>query len=475
MQTTTKTLPKSRLQIDFELPPERLAGAIVEAVRRLSRTTRVPGFRPGKAPRVMLERVVGPAAVLDEAVDSLVDEAFRQAVREHEILPLTSPQVEVSQAQEGKPVIFKATVEVRPEVKLGDYDHFTFKPELKPVDETTVDQVVDELRDAQASLEPVADGGAKKGDYTIIGFVGTRDGVPFEGGSAERMPLILGENRLIPDFEENLYGAAKGDEREFDVVFPADYQEESLRGQTAHFKVSIKDLRRKVPPEANDEFARSTGKFADMAALRAELRHRLEANALDQARHDFADRIIEYAVANATVELPDVLIDQEVEIMHDELQAALARQGISEEAYLKVTDKTQEQLLAESRPQAEKRVKTLLVLSEIARARNVEVPDADVQAEIDRARSRYAANPGLVRYFESERGRSYIRSTFRRSRTVELLVDEWLAAHPEAPRLRHIEDTEETSPVETPAAQAAATVGAADPENLAPGDAAPGT
>lgn len=472
MQTNTTPLPKSRLQIDFEVPPERLSSAIEEAVRRLSRTTKVPGFRPGKAPRVMLERILGPDAVLDDAVDGLVEDAFRQVMREQEILPLTTPQVEVSQVEEGKPVIFKATVEVRPEAKLGDYDHFGFKPEVKPVDETMVEKVIDELRDAQGSLEPVIEGGAEKGDYAIIGFVGTRNGVPFEGGSSERMPLILGENRLIPGFEDNLYGAQKGDEREFDIVFPADYQEESLRSQKAHFSVSVKELRRKALPEANDEFARSLGKFADMDALRVELRKRLEADALDAARHDFADRIIEYAVGNATVDLPDVLVDQETEVMEDELRSATARQGIAFDAYLKVTGKTQEQLHDEFRPQAEKRVKTLLVLSEIAKARQVEVPEADVQTEIARARERYSSNPGLIRYFESERGRNYIRSTFRRSRTVELLVDEWLAAHPEAPRLPHIEETNDSSPAAGSAAEAAASVGVTDPGSLVPGDAA---
>jgi trigger factor len=177
-------------------------------------------------------------------------------------------------------------------------------------------------------------------------------------------------------------------------------------------------------------------------------------------------------VANTTVDLPDVLVDQEIEVMHDELRSALARQGITEEAYLKVVGKTLEEIHAEFRPQAEKRVKTLLVLSEIARAKGVEVPEQDVEGEIDRARSRYANNPNLIRYFESERGRSYIRSTFRRSRTVEQLVDEWLDAHPESPRLPHVEDTDETSPVADPSAEAAASIGATDPGSITPPEAA---
>jgi len=473
MQTTTSTLPKSRLQIDFELPPERLSRAVEEAVRRIARETRVPGFRPGKAPRVMLERYLGPTAILDEAVEQLVDEAFREAMRESDLAPLTSPEVDVTQAEEGKPLIFKAVVQVRPEVKLGNYADFNFKPEVNPVDATMVEKVLDELRDAQGRLEPVSDRGAKKGDYAVIGFVGTRDGVPFDGGTSERMPLVIGEDRLIPGFEDNLLGAEKGEERDFDIVFPDDYQEESLRGQTAHFAVQVKEIREKILPVADDEFARSVGKFADMGELEDELRKRLEENALDHARHEFAEKIIDYATANAKVEAPDVLIDQEIEVMHDELRSALGRQGIGEEAYLKVVGKTSEELHAEFRPQAENRVKTLLVLSEIAKAKGVEVPDATIEAEIEKARLRYAKDQGMVRYFESERGRNYIRSTIRRSRTVEQLVDEWLEAHPEAPRLKHLEGAEGDSPVGTESGQAAASVGVTDPGSLSPSTSAP--
>jgi trigger factor len=458
MQTPNTPLPRSRLQLEFELPPERLSRAMDQAVGRLSRQVRVPGFRPGKAPRFMLERVLGPTAVLDDAVDHLVEDAFREAVRDQDIVSLASPEVEVTQAEEGKPLRFKAVIQVRPEVQLGDYEHFGFSPEIQPVDDPMVAQVVDELRDAHSELKPVDGRPAKEGDYAVIGFTGTRDGVEFPGGSSERMPLIIGQDRLIPGFEDHLLGVAKGETVEFDITFPEDYQEESLKGRDAHFSVTVKELREKVLPEATDEFAKTVGKFEDMAELTAELRTRLEANALD----------------HAPIDLPDILIDQEVEVMHDELRSALARQGITEEAYLKVVNKTDEDLHTEFRPQAEKRVKTLLVLSEIARAKGVEVPDSDVQAEIERARSRYADSPNLLRYFESERGRNYIRSTFRRSRTVEQIIDEWLAAHPESPRLPHLEEADGHSPVVSSAAEAAASVGATDVGALEPESSAAG-
>jgi trigger factor len=256
------------------------------------------------------------------------------------------------------------------------------------------------------------------------------------------MPLILGQERLIPGFEAHLQGLEVGGTTEFDITFPEDYPEEALAGKEAHFSVELKELREKVPPPLDDDFAAQLGDFETLAALRDDIRRRLERNGLDRARHQFADRIIEYAVANATLELPDILVDQEVEVMHDEFRASLARQGITQEAYLKVTEKTEADLHADFHPQAEKRVKTLLVLSKIADLEGVEVPEAAIEEEIARGRERYADDKRLLEYFDSDRGRSFIRSTLRRTQTVEQLVNQWLAAHPEHPPLPHVEDAE---------------------------------
>jgi trigger factor len=462
MHVSTSKAPKSSVQLEIELPPERLQKAVGQAVARLSRRTRVPGFRPGKAPRPMLEQFLGPGAVLDDAVEHLVQEAYSEALRESDVIPLANADVEIIQAEEGKPLVFKAVVPVRPEVELGDYRSFNFRPEIEATDDARIDRVIDELRDQYATLAPVEDRGAQEGDYAVIGFTGTRDGQPFEGGSSDRMPLVLGEERLIPGFESNLVGKKVGERTAFDLTFPADYPESALAGQPAHFDVEIKELREKIQPALDDDFAASLGAFTDVAALRADIRKRLERNSLDRARHTFADRIIEYAVANASVELPDVLVEQEVEVMHDEFRASLARQGITEDAWRKATEKSEGDLHDEFRPGAERRVKTLLVLSKIAEAEGVTVPPADVEAEIARARDRYASQPRLLGYFESARGRDFITSTLRRSRTVERLVDDWLAAHPEHPPLPHAEDGEPSS-VDEASAEAAAAIDATDP------------
>jgi trigger factor len=462
MHVTATPAPKSSVQLEIEVPPERLDRAIRDSVGRLARRQRIPGFRPGKAPRPIVERVIGPGAVLDDAVDHLVQDAYRQAIIDQQILPLTNADVEILEAEEGKPVRFKATVQVRPQVKLGDYKAFNFKPEIEGVDDAKVDKVIEELRDQNATLAAVEDRGLADGDYAIVGFEGTIDGQPFEGGSAERLPMVVGQERVLPGFQDQLKGMKPDETREFDLAFPTgDEIEEQLRGKTGHFTVTLKELRQKVLPELDDDFAQGFGDFADLAALRVDIARRLERNAIDAARHAFADRIIEYAVANATLELPDILVDQEVEVMHDEFRATLARQGIAEQAYLQATGQSDADLHTEFRPRAEQRTKTLLVLTEIARAEGIDVPQADIEAEVDKARSRYT-DQKVVKYFESERGRDFIRSTLRRTRVVEGLVDEWLAAHPEHPPLLHLED-QDASPVDAPEAHAAASIGATDP------------
>jgi trigger factor len=448
MHVTTTPSEKSTLVVEVELPVEQVARGVADATRRLSQRTRVAGFRPGKAPRGMLERVLGEGAVWDETVETLVDTSYREWARgtadDPAIVIIGRPDVELVDAEEGKPLRYKATVPVRPEVKLGDYASFPFKPEIEAVDDAKVERVVDELRDQQATLGPVEERPAAKGDWAVIGFVGTRDGVPFDGGTSDRMPLVIGEERLIPGFEEHLVGLKPGDTVEFDITFPDDYQEESLRGAEGHFSAELKELREKLLPAADDGFAASMGDFADMATLRSEIRKRLERNALDRARHGFADRIIDYAVKNATVDLPAILVEEEVEVMHDELRGALARQGITEEAYLAATGKSSDEVHAEFWPGAEERAKTLLVLGEIATREGIDVPDRDIIAEILRAKARYADQPKLAGYFDTPRAQAAIRSSLRRSRVVETLIDRWLAAHPEHPALPHAEEDEPT-------------------------------
>ncbi len=447
MKFSTTPAGRSTVMLEVELPPERLQRSIDESVRHLGQRTRIPGFRPGKIPRPMLERALGvrrddpsaPNPIHDDAKEHLFEASVLEALQQADLDVLSISQPEWLSFVEGQGARYRVTLPVRPEVRLGAYTDYPFGIQVEPVDDAKVDQVIEQLRDQQASLVPVEGRGAEKGDYAVVRFEGRRDGEPFEGGSADRFPLVIGAERMIPGFEDQVIGLEEGQSKTFHITFPDDYPDESLAGRDVEFDVTLLELRHKQLPELDDDLAGAVGEYADLAALRAEIRRRLEVNARDDARHAFADRIIEFAVANATVEIPDLLIDREVEVMHDELKARLADQGIGYEEYLRVTQKDEAGLLAEYREPAEHRVKTLLVLSEIADAEGIEVSDDAVEAEIERARTRYTENPKLVSYFDSPRGRQYIRSTLRRTRTVETLVDRWLAAHPEVGPVTHLE------------------------------------
>ena len=448
MKATTRPGDRSTVVLDVELTPERVRQAVDLAVRHQGARTRVPGFRPGKVPRPMLERALGidrtdpeaPDPIYDDAREHLYESSVIEALRDTQLDVLGIPQPDWTAFSELSGATYSVTVPVRPEVKLGDYTGFPFTIEVDEVDDARVDAVVEQLRDQQASLVPVEDRGAQDGDFAVIAFEGRRDGQPVEGATAERFPLVIGRERMVPGFEKELLGMREDEERTFTVTFPEDYGEAELAGATVEFTVTLRELREKSPPPLDDDFARGMGAYADLAALRSELRLRLERSALDRARHVFADRIIEYATANATVELAELLVEREVEVMLDELKVRLAEQGIGFEDYLRVTERDEDAIRTEYQEQAEHRVKVLLVLGAIAEAEQITVDDAAVEAEIERGRRAAGSNARLAEYLASERGRSYIRSQLRRTLTVESLIDRWIADHPEFSDVRHIED-----------------------------------
>jgi trigger factor len=447
-KVTTRPAERSSVVLEVEFPADQVQRSVAESVKHLARSTRVSGFRPGKVPRPLLERALGirrddpsaPNPLYDDAKEHLFETSVLEAAREQDLDLLAVPAPEWLTFSETDGASYRVTLPVRPEVKLGAYADYPFGITIDEIGDADVDKVVDQLRDQQASLVPVEDRGAEKDDYAVIKFTGTRDGAPIEGATADKMPLIIGRERFIPGFEDNLIGLKEGDDKSFNVTFPADYPEADLAGTPAQFDVTMLELRRKSMPDADDDFARTMGAYDDMAGLKADIRTRLERNALDRARHVFSDRIIDFAVANATVDLPDLLIERELEIMLDELKVRLAEQGIAYDEYLRVTDRDEAKVLTEFRPDAEKRVKTLLVLSEIAQKENVEVTDAELDAEVERSRERYAGNPKLVAYLESARGKTYTRSLLRRAKLVETLVDRWIDQHPEFKNVQHLHE-----------------------------------
>ncbi|MEA2025049.1 MAG: trigger factor, partial [Chloroflexota bacterium] len=437
---------QSTIVLEVQLTDKELQNAINEGVRHLARRTRVPGFRPGKVPRQVLERSLGidrsdpeaPDPVYDEAREHLYQRTVIRALAETDKDVLELPrEPEWSAFEEGVGATYTVTVPVRPQVELGDYTEYPFTPEIDDVGDEQVEQVVEQLRDQQASLAPVEDRPAQNDDYVVISFDGRIDGEPVEGAQAERFPLVIGKERMIAGFEANLIGMNEDEERTFTVTFPEDYSEEALQGKDVEFTAKLLELRERKLPEVDDDFAGVVGPYDDMAGLRADLEARLKVNSLDRARHTFADRIIEYATANATLVLPDLLVEREVGVMLDELKVRVAEQGIAYDDYLRVTEKDEAALREEYREGAEQRVKVLLVLGAVADKEEVTVSDEEVEAEVDRVKADKDAGESITEYLDSDRGRNYIRSQLRRSQVVEMLVDRWIEAHPEFEHVQH--------------------------------------
>jgi trigger factor len=422
---TTSQQPGSRVQLEIEVAPDEVSRHFATAYRHVSERTRVPGFRPGKAPRHVIDRFVGRASVLAEAIDHLVGESYDAALDQTTIIPIDQPEVDIDPAglQEGQAVRFTAVVAVRPDVALGAYTGYPFSLETPEVTDEQVEGVIAELRDQQATLRPIDDRGARDGDLVAVKFSGTIDGEPFDGGSADRLPLIIGEGRMIPGFEEQLVGMTIEQQKGFDVVFPDDYRVEELRGKQAHFEVTLLDLRERLLPEMDDEFAKSVGDVQSIEELRVEIHDALGKRAEDEARHAFADRIIDFAASNASVELPEVMITNEIEIMRDELRNRLATQRIGMEQYLELAKQTPEELATELREPASRRVKVLLVLSAIAEKVGIDAADEEIEAEISEQLARYGDDQQLGEYLRSRRGRSYLRMTLRNRKLVDTLID----------------------------------------------------
>lgn len=466
MKVTTRPAERSSVVLEVEFPPDRVRRSVEESVRHLARRTKVPGFRPGKIPRPVLERALGirrddptaPNPLYDDAKEHLFEHSVVDALRDSELDVLTIPAPEWLSFGEDAGASYRVTLPLRPAVKLGAYTNYPFGIAIDTIDDASVDKVVEQLRDQQASLVPVEGRGAATDDYAVIKFVGRRDGQPIEGAQTERMPLIIGRERFVPGFEDQLIGLREGDEKTFSLTFPEDYPDQDLAGKNAEFEVTMLELREKRLPDADDEFARNLGAYEDLGTLRSEISRRLERNSLDRARHVFADRIIEFAVANSTLELPDLLIERELEVMLDELGVRLAEQNIGLDDYLRATERDQEKLLADFRPDAERRVKTLLVLSEIAEKESIEVADEELDADLARSRKRYAGNQRLISYLESARGRAYTRSLLRRSKTVETLIDRWIDQNPEFQKVQHLHEPEAES-TEAGAAAETETIG----------------
>lgn len=384
MKASWERVGADRARFEVEVPAERVSRAFERAYRKVVQKVNVPGFRRGKAPRPILERFVGKGALAEEALDEVLPEAYGEAVRQSGLDPIDRPQLDVEKMEDGEPLVFKAEVPVKPEVQLGTYRDLEVEREVPEVSEADVAAQLDLLAERQTQLV-THDGPAETGHYAVIDFTGYADGQPFEGGQASDYVLPLGSGTFIPGFEDQLFGARAGEEREVRVAFPADYNAAHLAGKDATFEVKVNEVKRREKPAIDDELARGLGRFQSLQELQADLTNRLQQAADEAATRLYEGRIVEKVAAASEVEPPEVLVHRRVHSMMDDLFDRVRSQGVDPAQFLQSAGKTTDDLHREFHDPAKKAVKVDLVLEAIARREGLTVGDDEVRAEIERS------------------------------------------------------------------------------------------
>ena len=430
MKVTTERLPQSQIALQIEVEDERLERAKTAAFRRLAAKVRIPGFRPGKAPRAILERHLGEHAILHDAVDRLVPELYREALDQEAIDPVDKADYELVTEE---PLVAKFTVPVRPTIDLGDYTSLRVENEPVVVEPERVDEGLEALRHRYATLEPV-ERPIEWNDIVRADVDATVNGSSFVHEEDAEFRLIEGQTVSLPGFAEALLGHEKGDEFEFELTVPDDAPDERLRGQQAHYRLQLKEIKQENLPELDDDFARQVGEgFADPAALRARVEDDLREALENEAQHRYHDRILEALADQVQPEYPPVLVERETErLLQEQSGAAQPQQSgrggsaASEalERYLERVGKSEEELRAELAPIAEGRIRRSLVLSEVTEAEHILVADEEVEAEIERLTSGVGGQADDVRrLFSTESAKESLRRSLLTRKTLDRLVE----------------------------------------------------
>jgi trigger factor len=392
VSTATSELGDSRVRVDVEVAPDAVEKELAGAARTLGRELKIPGFRRGKVPPEVVLQRVGRDAVLDESVRRALPGWYEQAVSEAGIATVGDPRLDLTALPEkGSPLRFSIEVGVRPPAKLGDYRGLEVGRGEADVPDAEVDAELERLRDSVASLENV-ERPAQSGDFVVIDFVGKVDGEPFEGGEARGYLLELESGRLVEGFEEQLVGVSPGDEREVRVTFPEDYRNDQLAGQEAAFEVAIKEVKEKRLPELDDEFAAEAGGFDSLEELRADVASKLNAAREREIEAEFREAAVDAAADAATIDLPRELVHAKAHEMWSLTMRRLERQGIPPDRYLQLAGKTEEELVTEAEPDAERALRRESVLAAIVEAEAIEVSDEELLDSLRRATA--AGSPG---------------------------------------------------------------------------------
>ena len=425
MKVTVENGENQQVTLTIEVEAAEVNKAVDQACKRLANRVSIPGFRKGKAPRMIVERHVGKDAVLQEAFDIVAPKALSKAFDEQKIDPVTRPSVDIETLEEGKDLVFKATVTPRPEVKLGDYKGLNVPKNEVNITDEDVEKQLKTFQDRQGKLVEAPEGAeVKDGDFTTLDFKGFVDGEAFDGGEGKDYPLQIGSNSFIPGFEDQLVGAKIGEERDVNVKFPEEYHAKELAGKDATFKCTIRSIKTKELPAIDDELAKKVSKFETLDELKADIRKNLEENAERTAENDQKSAAIEMATNNITVDIPAVMIDNRVTAMIQEMAMRLEQQGMKLEQYLQYAGTDIAKLREQYRETAEKNVKTDLMLEEVAKAEDIKVEAKDLDEEVAAMAAAYGATPQQVQKIIKEQGRiGDLAASVLRKKTAQFIID----------------------------------------------------
>lgn len=424
MSLQVEKLEKNMAKLTIEVPAEELDKAIESAYQKNKNKLNVPGFRKGKVPRKMVEKMYGAAIFYEDAANEIIPTAYEEALKDAEDLEIVSqPDIDVVQIEEGKPFIFTAEVALKPEVTLGQYKGIEVEKAEVAVSEEEVDAEVNKERENNARNITVEDRAVADGDIVNIDFEGFTDGEAFEGGKGESYDLTIGSHSFIDTFEEQLIGKNIGEEVEVNVTFPEEYHAPDLAGKPALFKVKINGIQTKELPELDDEFAQEVSEFDTLDEYKADVRKKLEEKKEKEAATAKEDAVIAKIVENATMEIPDAMLDTQVRQMVNDFAQRLQMQGLSFEQYMQFTGATPEQLLDQMRPQAQERIESRLVLEAVVKAENIEATEEDFKTEMEKMAEMYQMETEKLIESVGEYEKKNIMTDIAVTKAVKFVVD----------------------------------------------------
>ena len=424
MSVQVEKLEKNMAKLTVEVSAEDFKAAIKKAFNKNKNRFAIPGFRKGKAPQAMIEKMYGEGVFYEDAADEAVNASYAEAMKESGLDIVSRPEVTIEKIGKDEPFVYSALVAVKPEVTLGQYKGVEVEKADASVSAEDVEAELKKVQEQNARLLTVEDRGVEDGDQTVIDFEGFVDGKGFEGGKAEDYPLTIGSHSFIDTFEEQLIGKKIGEECEVNVTFPTEYHAADLAGKPATFKVTVKEIKVKELPELNDEFASEVSEFDTLDEYKKDVEKKLAEKKEIEANSKNEDAVVAKVVENATMEIPDKMIDAQAENMVQDMARRMQSQGLSLDMYLKYTGMTVEQMKEQARPDAEKRIRTRLVLEAVAKAENIQISDEKVDEEVAKMAEAYKMEVEKLKSYMSESDVKQMKEDLAVQQAVDLLVAE---------------------------------------------------